>query len=87
MSRHERRQREILEHHGKTMRKRVTLFQRAGIFAAGVLIFGLGIVALEKGTLLPYRNGSWGGLVFAPVAMLVGAVIIVGAFWRNGPPR
>ena len=46
----------------------------------GLSAAGLGLTALRKGSLF-YPNW-WGGSVFAPLAIIFGAILILGALFK-----
>ena len=61
-------------------RTQIRLF--AGFF--GVLLVGQGIAVLWLGQQPGGRN-YWGGLVFPPLAIVIGLVLLVGAFRGRSP--
>jgi hypothetical protein len=55
-------------------------FYRALFMLVGLVFIGFGIAALQRGS-MTYQNW-WGGLVFAPFAIIFGIIFILGAIFK-----
>ena len=59
--------------------------QRLAMFGIGVLVILYGVAKLRSEPAGIYSN-YWGGQVFAPFVIFVGAIAVIGAFLGKGAP-
>ncbi len=60
--------------------RKLRLRDRVTIIGLGLAATGFGLAAMARGD-FSYENW-WGGLVFAPLAMVVGVLFVLGAIFK-----
>jgi tellurite resistance protein TehA-like permease len=62
------------------MKKRRELFARLGLGFFGTIIILMGLSSIYSGN-LNYSN-YWGGVVFAPIAIIIGILVLIVVIFR-----